>query len=85
MKAASRFETLAQEFDQRTISTFGRPYMGLITRLVLANSEAIQTTHAQADMQIDDWATSSTRVARAPLNARLERLSQRTLRQLRIP
>ena len=35
MRAASRFETLAQEFDQMTISTFGRPYMGLNTRDLL--------------------------------------------------
>ena len=31
-------------------------------------------------MQIDNWATFSTRIARAPLNARLERSSQRILR-----
>ena len=51
-------------------------------RLVFANSEATKATHAQADIWIYDWATSSTRVARAPSDARPERPPQRTLGQL---
>ena len=51
----------------------GVPTVNPYPSLVFANSEATKATHAQADIWIYDWATSSTRVARAPPDARPER------------
>ena len=60
-------------------ATIAGAEVDLPSKLVFANTEATKATHAQADIWIYDWATSSTRVARTPPNARPERPPQRTL------